>query len=116
MIMDYQQFQSCQVGDEGVSIIVALTDPSGDPISVQAATSKKIRLGKPDGTSVEFDAEFVTDGSDGQISYTTMTDDVDQAGEWQVQGIVVLGGATKSSAVSTFQAHDNIPEPVPPGP
>jgi len=110
--MDYQQFQACQVGDEGVSIVVALTDPSGNPIDIRTATSKKIRLGRPDGTSEDFDASFLTDGSDGQLVYTTTDGDIDQAGEWQVQGLIVIGGAAKSSSVSVFTAQDNIPDPV----
>ena len=112
--MDYEGLQGCQVGDVGVAIIIAVVTPDGDPVDVSAAASKKIRLGYPGGVSKDFDAGFDSDGTDGKISYTTQSGDLDEAGEYSLQGIIVLGGTTKYTSVSTLQVRENIPEPVTP--
>lgn len=114
--MDYQSFQTCQVGDVGVAIIVSIVDTEDAPVDLRAATTKVIRIGYPDGTSEDFTAVFLTDGGDGKLVYTTVAGDISEAGEYQVQGIVTLGGASRSSTVSAFQALDNIPTPVIPEP
>ena len=114
--MDYQSFQTCQVGDVGVSLVVEIVDADGTPVDLRSATSRVIRVGYPDGTSEDFDAEFLTDGGDGKLVRTTVEGDVSEAGEYQIQGIVTLGGATRSSTVSAFQALENIPAPVEPEP
>jgi len=108
----YQGFQSCQQGDVGVSLIVAVVDPNGDPIDLHTATSLKIRIGAPDNTSKDAVAGFLTDGSDGQIVYATQAGDLAQAGEYEIQGIITMGGVTKSTAVSTLQVLGNIVNPV----
>jgi len=112
----YQGLQACQQGDVGVAIIVSVVDQDGDPVDLHTATSLIIRLGAPDGTAVDKTAIFVSDGSDGQIVYTTVAEDLDQAGEYEIQGIVTMGGATKSTAVSTLQVLENVPAPVIPEP
>jgi len=110
--MDYQIFQSCQLGDVGISIIVAVVDPSGNPVDIRTASAKTIRLGYPDGSSKDFTAGFLTDGGDGQLVYIIQAADLDQVGEFEVQGIIVMGGATKSTRTSIFHVLDNIPAPV----
>ena len=114
--MEYQSFQTCQVGDIGVAIVVQVVSVDETPIDLRAATVKIIRIGYPDGTSEDFAAEFLTDGSDGKLVYTTVDGDIAEAGEHQVQGIVTLNGTIRSSTVSAFQALENIPAPVIPGP
>ena len=109
---EFQGLQSCQQGDVGVSIIVSVTDQAGDPVNLASASNKTIRLGYPDGTSADFAAAFVTDGSDGQLVYATQDGDLSQVGEYDVQAIYVLAGVTKSTEVDTLQVRENIPKPV----
>lgn len=54
---------------------------------------------KPDGTSFERVATLTTDGSDGQVQYSMVGGEQDQAGVWQIQVIVVFGNGTFSSDV-----------------
>ena len=109
--IDYQSFQTVQVGDVGVSLIVSILDPDDVIVDLQAATTKIIRLGFPDSTSKDFAASFLTDGSDGKLVYKTLDGDITKAGCHQVQGIVTIGGETRSSTVSAFNALENIPTP-----
>jgi len=113
MSIEYQGLQSCQEGDVGLTIIVMVVDTYGDPIDLRQATTKVIRIGLPGGASKDFVASFVSDGSDGQISYTTVSaSDLDQVGECAVQGIVTLGGATRSTLVTSLIVKENVPAPV----
>lgn len=106
---EFQGLQACQQGDVGIAIVIAVADQDGNPVDLTTATSLKIRLGAPNGTFSNKIAEFFTDGSDGQIVYTTVTGDLDQPGEYALQGVVTIGGITKSTAVSNLQVMENIP-------
>lgn len=106
-----QDLQTAQQGDIGVSIIVAVTDPDGFPVNLRTATSLTIRLQMPDQTTKNFTAVFLTDGSDGQIVYVTQTGDLSQAGEYGVQGIVVINAITKYTAVGIIRILSTIPAP-----
>jgi hypothetical protein len=78
------------VGDIGTIIELDITDTDGVAINVSSATVKYIYLKKPSGTKIKRDAEFTNTGSDGKIQYTTISGDIDRAGEWQVEGYVEL--------------------------
>jgi hypothetical protein len=70
--------------------------PSGfSALDISGATSKKISFQSPAGTSVERDADFVNDGSDGLLSYSTVADDFNAAGKWYLQGHVVLADGSE---------------------
>lgn len=87
----------CQVGDTGIVLIVVIVDHYDEPINISTATSMKIKLQLPDGTTVDKTATFVTNGSDGQIQYVTQTGDLAEQGLYLVQGEVVLPGVEVSS-------------------
>lgn len=78
------------VGDVGTSIGGTVKDQDKAIVDVSTAIVKKIRITDPGGVMVEKDAAFITDGSDGQIHYVTVTDDLDTAGIWYYQGYVEL--------------------------
>lgn len=105
----FQKFQACQVGDVGVALVVTVVDQAGDPVDLTAAIGMKIRLQRPDATVAEFDATLYTDGSDGKMVYATAAaNDLDQAGEWGIQGTYTLAGAAKSTTISPFLVRGNI--------
>jgi len=114
-VMEYQEFQFCQVEDQGVALIASLIDHlTGEQLDIRSATDYKIRLGYPGGISRDFAAQFLTDGSDGKLVYTTMAGDLDQAGEYAIQGVITMGGLIRSSDVALFEVRENIPTPVAP--
>ena len=67
------------VGDKGTEIILEC----GSDIS--AATVRKIKAKKPDGTTVDWTA--VASGTTA-VKYTTLTGDLSMAGNWQLQAYV----------------------------
>ena len=93
--------------DIGTVFIVYITE-DGVAVPLGTATTKEIRFRKPTGIQAIKDAEFVTDGSDGGLKYTTVTDDLTPAGVWQIQGRAVLPNGTWSSEVDEFRVHENI--------
>lgn len=62
---------------------VTNTNQTVDLSQVDGATPLWVILTDPDGNKVEFEAEFLTDGTDGYMSYTTEGDIWTQAGYWK---------------------------------
>ena len=95
------------VGDIGTVLTVTVKDDTA-VVDISSATTKQIILRKPSGTNLEKTGVFVTDGSDGQMKYTTVSGDLSEAGDWSVQAKVVLTSGTWFSDVSTFTVHPNL--------
>lgn len=96
------------VGDIGT--IFEATFKDDDLIKdISSATTKSLIFKKPDGTTTVIQiGVFTTDGTDGLLRYTTVADDLDQAGKWQVQGKVVLADGTWSSSIYPFDVFANL--------
>ncbi len=79
------------------------------PIDISTYDVLNIIFTKPDGTSVVQTAQFVTDGTDGQIYYSTIAGDIDQAGIWKIQGKVGVGSGTLyRTPVNIFKVYCNL--------
>lgn len=81
-----------------VQLIVQMLDyTTKQPIQLQTATGLSISVAYPDGVTFQtFEAHLYTDGSDGQIYYTTQNDgstvDLFETGLYHFQGNAVVGG------------------------
>jgi hypothetical protein len=95
------------VGDIGTTLIGTFSD-SGTAVDISTASSIEMIIKKPDQTKLTKTATFVTDGTDGKVQYITIAGDIDQAGNYKIQGKVVYGGATYYSSISTFKVYCNI--------
>jgi len=96
-----------QKNDVGVIITVTITE-AGSAKNISTASVKKIWFRDPNGDEVEKTAEFVTDGSDGKVKYTTIADDLDTAGEWEFQAKITTPAATFGTSRGTFEVGENI--------
>lgn len=97
--------------DIGTALVVAMVDETGAAIDVSTATTKQIWLGKPnspDATVLTKTAVNDTTGADGKIKYVTVSGDLSNAGEWSIQGYVVVAGKEWHSVVSKFQVAQNL--------
>jgi len=63
-------------------------------LDISTATATAILFTKPSGEIIERAASFLTDGTDGLITYTTLESDLDQKGIWSYRGRVTFS-ATK---------------------
>jgi len=68
------------------------------------------RLQRPDGTTFDVDADLVGDGTAGQATYLTTTDDLDQSGTWKLQ--VKDGDGPWHADTAQFRVLSNLPEPA----
>ncbi|MCP4201792.1 MAG: BppU family phage baseplate upper protein [bacterium] len=95
------------VGDEGGIIQVTLTS-NGTPIDINDATTMELRFRKKDNSTVVKDADFVHDGSNGEIQYVVEAGFYDQHGTWEIQAYVEGPGYKYSSEVKDFPVLANI--------
>jgi hypothetical protein len=98
---------SPHVGDVGTIFEGTFYD-GGVIVDISAATTKEILFRKPDGTVVTKTGTFSTDGTDGKLRYTTIAGDLDQAGDWRVQGYIVTPTGSWKSSVETFTVLANL--------
>ena len=76
--------------DLGVSLRIEVQENNA-AIDISTSTARAILLTKPDGSQITRTAVYVTDGTDGQIEYVTVSGDIDQLGNWQYRGRVTFG-------------------------
>ena len=109
-----QSFQSCQDSNGDVIAVVTCLDENSQPVDLRGATEPKIAILKPDGSTLEYDAEITTNGMDGRLSYPLdAATDLDQDGFYQIQAKFKISGALKTTRLGGFMVRPNIPAPAP---
>ena len=88
-------------GDIGTAIQVTVTLEDGTT-DISAATTRTIKVRRPDGTTASWTASFDTDGTDGVLTYTTIAGDLPQAGAWSGQAYLVFPTGTWHSEPFDF--------------
>lgn len=87
------------------------------PLDISTATTKELLFRKTgSNTVVTKDGEFVTDGTDGQLEYDPaddgelddISDFLDEATIWEVQGHVIIDGRPYHSDIHVFEVFANI--------
>jgi hypothetical protein len=100
-----------RVNDTGTRIIAQLIDQDCNVIPLGQAITLLMRFRKPDGTAIQKTPVLLTDGSDGKIVYTTISGDIDQKGNWEIQSSVLLPGGSWHSVIDTVNVQRNLPSP-----
>jgi hypothetical protein len=103
--------QEIHKNDIGVKFEATFKDGS-TVIDISNASVKQLIFEKTDGTTVTQTANFLTDGSDGIIYYTTILGDLDQSGDWQVQGYIEMSTGKWHSDIYAFTVYSNVPNRV----
>lgn len=101
--------EEIHVGDIGTRLEGVVED-SGVAVDLTTATSVTMRLEKPDRSRVDHPATIDVPLL-GEVHYTTVTGDTDQAGHWLQQLIVIFPTGTFKSDVESFTVHENIAAP-----
>ncbi len=81
---------------------------NGNSIDISGATSKQIIFGKPDSSKLTKTADFITDGTDGGIRYTTQSGDLNTVGIWRIQAFIAISGGSFYSDIQSFQVLPNL--------
>lgn len=85
------------VGDIGTQIVVNCG------VDISSATNTKLKVKKPDETIVEWVA---TISGTNNLTYTTISGDLDQSGEYKLQALLTQDGWTGHGDVATFDIYD----------
>ncbi len=96
-----------RVGDVG-TVIEMLIQEDGSAMDLSGATTMQIIFRKPDGSKLEKDASFKTDGTDGRLKYTIGAGDLDQVGVWSCQAKVIFAGGLWTSSINSFEVLENL--------
>lgn len=100
---------SIQAGDIGTEFLVTIQD-SGVAVNISSYTTREILFREPGGTLVTKTATFKTDGTNGQITYTSSAStDFETAGTWRIQGHIAKSGSTFRTEQSEFEVLKNAP-------
>ena len=94
--------------DIGTAFTITVMDDT-TIVPIQSATTRQFKFKKPSGIVVtKNNVPFVTDGSDGRLRYTTIADDLDEAGKWYIQVYLVITGWTGHSDQGDFVVYSNL--------
>jgi len=99
--------EEIHLNDVGTLFKILIKD--GDEVrDISTMTVKELLFKKPCGTLLTKTASFLTDGTDGYITYTTIADDLDEAGLWQIQAHLEGVSLDIHSDVAFFRVYPNL--------
>ena len=95
--------------DIGTRFQVTIKD-DGSVVDLSAASGLTISFRKPSDTVVNRTASTLSDGSvvSGVMYYDSISGDLDEAGNYKLQGKVVLTSGTFYTDIHTFKVHCNL--------
>lgn len=97
-----------QKGDIGARITLTVME-DGAAKDVSGATTQQIIIKAPSGTTQTFTSSFVTDGTNGQIRYTTTdASELNEVGAWKIQARVAGSGFDHKTQAGHFYVDDNL--------
>jgi len=77
-------------------------------VDVSTVTTKELIFVKPSGERLTKTASFYTDGTDGIITYTSVSGDLNECGLWSIQGFVIIGTGEFHSNIRNFKVERNL--------
>lgn len=93
---------SARKNDVGVVFRVTFVKDDDEPWDISTATVKQIIFRKPSAAVVTKAADFTEDGSDGQAEYTSEAGDLDEVGNWKIEGYAEVGGQELHTEIGSF--------------
>lgn len=95
--------------DYGWTVYITVRDQDDCPSDLTLVDSVQIAFFKSNNVGpILRTAEFVNDGSDGEIFYTIQEGDIDEAGTWQMQVIVTASSFVLRSNIVKFKVYRNL--------
>lgn len=95
------------IGDTGTIIRITITE-NNTAVDLSGATVKQIVFQDKTRVTVTRDADFVTDGTDGQIQVLSEEDDFQQSGELKIQVYLELSNWQGHSSIDTLSVGKNL--------
>lgn len=95
-------------GDIGTVFEATIMDGTSI-VDVSSATTQELYFKKQSGTTMTKVTTFTTDGTDGKIQWaTTVIGDLDEVGELQIQGHVILPTGEWKTDIYTDTIYENL--------
>lgn len=96
--------------ENAIGVVFKLTvKEDGVIVDINSATTKQMIFTKADGVVLTKTASFLTDGTDGVLKYVSIAGDLTPAGDWQVQGRLVLpAGFDGKTSIVEFSVLGNL--------
>jgi hypothetical protein len=96
------------VNDIGTSFIATVKNEDDEVEDISAASAMTFTFKKPSGDTLTVDADFYTDGTDGKMSYISESTDIDEEGNWSLQGVVTIGTSVYHTSIYKFRVYGNL--------
>ena len=93
--------------DVGTIFTITIYDDTS-VVDISTATNKQLYFRKPDGTTATVSGTFLTNGSDGKLTYTFGSGELDVDGRWRMQAYLTFPSGNWYSDITTFKVYDNI--------
>lgn len=93
--------------DIGTKLLATIIDDN-EVVNISSSSSLTLLIKKPNGSILTRPATLETDGTDGKIYYITVAGDLDEAGIYKIQGLVVLPNGSFYTSIVTFKVHCNL--------
>ena len=77
-------------------------------VDIPTATGLSLEVRKPSGALVSLPGLLYGDGTDGKMKYTTVAGDLDEVGNYEMQGAAVIGGWNGRSDKHRFMVLSNV--------
>ena len=104
--------EQIQKNDFGTVIRVTVQDLQANGstlvLDVSAATTAQFILRKPSGAKLTKTTSFTTDGTDGNIEYTTIAGDMSESGDWKLQVYLIFPTGSWRTDIGSFNVCDNL--------
>lgn len=92
----------------GIAFNVTLVTTEGNAIDISSATTKQLWFQDPNGTNYTKTANFLTDGTDGQLQYISESGLLTPPGKWRLQAYVALTSGSYPSEIQSFKVKGNL--------
>lgn len=95
--------------DIGTRFLMTVKDGS-DLVNISGALSLRVDIRKPSDTIINRSALRLNDGSaiSGVMYYDTVSGDLNEIGNYKLQGLVTLPSGTYHTDIHTFKVHCNL--------
>jgi hypothetical protein len=105
--------QEIHISDIGTVFEVTVVERNpitclNEAVDISSATLREMRFKKPSLAVVVQTAVFTTDGTDGKIQYVSVADDLDQSGDWKLQGYVEMPLWQGYTSIGQFEVAPNL--------
>jgi hypothetical protein len=96
-------------GDIGTVFKATVLDSAGAVVNISAATLLQFTFYRADKTKLIVTPVFTTNGTDGLIQYTSVSGDINSAGQWKLQGYVETDANHHYySDIQSFKVYENL--------